>query len=427
MQNINLPSNMENLSVSSLLPYANNARVHSKKNVKKLVESIKEFGWTQPVLITDGGEIIAGHGRVLAAQEIGLESVPCIRLSNLSEEQIRAYRIADNQLALDSDWDEELLTRELGDLSALDYSLSLMGFDAGDLRKYLAADERRRSDVLTEEDDDVETSDIIVARRGQMWELGDHRVACGDCTDPMIVNSLLAGKHINLMVTDPPYGVNYEPAWRIRLGPSSRSNIPVEGDNCADWRGALAYFRGNIMYVWHGGINGNVVQDGIMSLGFDLRAQIIWVKPGLLISRGNYNWQHEPCFYAVRKGQKADWLGGPGVSSVWEVKTLNRGSGDDGEKILGHATQKPVELMRRPILYHTREGESVYDPFLGSGTTLIAAESTGRVCIGCELMPNFVDMIIRRWQSYTGKDAMCEGRTFGEWELKARELDEQAV
>jgi DNA modification methylase len=420
MADISLPLSIEQLHVASLLPYARNARIHDKGNVRKLVQSIREFGWTQPILITDGGEIIAGHGRVLAAMDIGLESVPCIRLSNLTDEQIRAYRIADNQLALDSEWDEELLARELGDLSGIGFHMPTIGFDAGDLRKYLAADERSRGETGADEDAIVPESAAAVSKPGQIWELDRHRLACGDCTDPMNVNPLLAGVSLALMVTDPPYGVNYQPSWRRDAGLNNSERMDdIVADHRADWRGAWAYFNGPVAYVWHSGTQSGIFMDSLIASGFEIRSQIVWVKPNIVIGRSHYHWKHEPCWYTVRRGQDANWAGDRKQSTVWEIASVQ----DDPDQTT-HGAQKPVECMRRPILNHTREGDAVYDPFLGSGSTLIAAEATGRVCYGVEIMPKYVDMAIRRWEGFTGKDAVCEGRTFKDWES---DLNRQAV
>jgi len=424
MLDIRMPTGIEHLAVDVLLPYANNARLHDKDNVRKLAASIREFGWTQPVLVTDGGEIVAGHGRVLAAKEIGLEIVPCIRLSELSDVQIRAYRVADNQLALDSEWDFALLARELGDLSAIDLNLlPVMGFDAKDLRKFLAADERGRAVTRIGEDDAVGALGITVSRPGQIWELGAHRIACGDCTDPRIVNPLLVGVQLAIMVTDPPYGVNYQPSWRYECGVNQNYSERVgeiAGDNRADWRGAWAYFNGPVAYVWHGGNHSGIAYDSMVMSGFEIRAQIIWVKHQIVIGRGHYHWRHEPCLYAVRRGQEANWVGDRKQSTVWEIA----GVAEEPEYTI-HGTQKPVECMRRPILNHTREGDAVYDPFIGSGSTLIAAEATGRVCYGVEISPQYVDIVIRRWEAFTGKDAVCGDKTFKEWQAGAGDLNKQ--
>jgi DNA modification methylase len=341
--------------------------------------------------------------------------VPSIRLSNLTEEQIRAYRLADNQLGLDSEWDLDVLARELGDLEGK-IDLDYVGFDPKELQKLLAKDEQNQFDPDLSEDDSADTPIEAVSHYGQVWQLGKHRLACGDCTDPEVVNPLLAGVSINLMVTDPPYGVNYDAGWRNEaLGNAVKRDLVV-GDHHADWRGAFAYFKGNIMYIWHGGLQSGTVFDMINSCGFDVKGQIIWVKPSIVINRGAYNWQHEPCYYAVRRGQQANWQGPANASTIWEVASINQLGSVNNEDANenDHATQKPVELMRRPILYHTLEGEVVYDPFLGSGSTLIAAESTGRICYGVELVPKNVEATLLRWQKLTGQEAVCDRMTYRE-------------
>jgi DNA modification methylase len=417
MSQAHTPNQVEMRPIEWFTPFANNPRTHDKGNVAKLVASIKQFGWTQPILVTGVGEVVAGHGRLLAARRLGMATLPCIRLANLTDEQIRAYRIADNQLGLDSDWDFDALSRELGALKD-DFDISVVGFDAKELEKLLAQDERSQFEPQDDEDalpGEPNSDAIVVPEYGQIWELGEHRLACGDCTDPHMVNLLLQGVSINLMVTDPPYGVNYDAEWRNEaLGNTAKRDI-IKNDHHADWRGAFAYFRGSVMYVWHGGLHSDVAYSMIRASGFDVKGQIIWVKPSIVINRGAYNWQHEPCFYAVRNGQNSNWVGPNNASTVWNVTPVRKGDGEDEvAKASNVSTQKPVEVMRRPILYHTQKGDKVYDPFMGSGTTIIAAETSGRTAYGVELLPKNVNTILRRWQTMTGHDARCNGSTYNE-------------
>ncbi len=238
-----------------------------------------------------------------------------------------------------------------------------------------------------------------IARRGDVWRLGPHRLVCGDATDPADVATALAGAVPHLMVTDPPYGVSYDPGWRavIASAHSTLATGAVANDDRADWREAWALFPGDIAYVWHGALNASAVQDSLRAAGFLTRSQIIWDKGRLIISRGHYHWRHEPCWYAVRKGRTARWAGDRKQMTVWLIPHRRSET--------GHGTQKPLEAMRRPILNHTVVGDRVYDPFVGSGTTIIAAEELGRICHAIELDPTYVDTAVKRWEAATGRTA----------------------
>jgi DNA modification methylase len=258
--------------------------------------------------------------------------------------------------------------------------------------------------------DQLSVPDVVAKRRpDDVWVLGPHRVGCGDSTDLDVVGRVLAGASPDLMVTDPPYGVNYDPEWRHRAGVNNSSRTgKVENDGRADWEAAWALFPGNIAYVWHGALHAVTVASSLERQGFAIRAQIIWAKERLVIGRGDYHWQHEPCWYAVRS--RGNWTGDRKQTTLWTISSKDQ----DAETV--HGTQKPVECMRRPILNNTSPGGYVYEPFLGSGTTLIAAESCGRVCRAVELSPLYVDVAIRRWQAFTAGEALREsdGRRFDE-------------
>jgi DNA modification methylase len=277
---------------------------------------------------------------------------------------------------------------------------------------------------ITDEDHVPAVSMNPLTRYGDLWLLGsskarNHRLLCGDATNSQDAERLLEThpKPV-LMITDPPYGVEVEPEWRERAGLNSRTRQGgnVANDTRIDWSEAWMLFPGAVAYVWHAGLHAAEVALGLQRSGLVIRSQIIWVKQHFAISRGAYHWQHEPCWYAVRKGGDAHWQGDRAQTTVWEVPNLNPFGGKAaGENdATGHATQKPVEIMRRPILNHTRKGEACYDPFLGSGTTLIAAESSGRICYGMDVDPRYVDVAIHRWQDFTGKEAVLDGdgRTF---------------
>jgi DNA modification methylase len=231
-----------------------------------------------------------------------------------------------------------------------------------------------------------------------------HRIACGSSTDPATVERALAGVKPHLMVTDPPYGVNYDPEWRARAGVNTAGAATgqVLNDDNADWQAAWALFPGDVAYVWHAGLFAGVVQDSLMAVGFQMRSQIIWAKNQLVMSRGDYHWQHEPCWYAVRKSRKGHYDGGRSQSTLWQIDKPRRSE-------TGHSTQKPVECMKRPIENNSSPGQAVYEPFSGSGTTIIAAEMTGRCCHAIELNPAYVDVAVKRWQDFTGQTAVLDG------------------
>lgn len=402
------PDQIETLPITALKPFERNARTHSPDQVSKIAASLIEFGWTQPILVDEHNEIIAGHGRLLAAKQLKFAEVPVIRLEHLTPEQVRAYRIADNRLAELSGWDGALLAVELAELGDLDFDLDLTGFDGPDLDKLLASlePEEQAEEVIPPPPVDP------VTRPGDLWLLGDHRLLCGDATSADDVERLLDGARPHLMVTDPPYGVDYDPSWRHDAG---RNNSPrlgtVSNDDRADWRDAWSLFPGDVAYVWHSGLHGDTVSESMKVCGFALRSQVIWAKSHLALSRGHYHWQHEPCFYAVRVGCDAHWNGARDQATLWSIKT--KGDGDDATV---HGTQKPIECMLRPILNNSTRGDAVYEPFSGSGTTIMAAEKSGRRCFGLEIDPRYCDVAVKRWQAATGKRAVLDGdgRTFDE-------------
>ena len=392
-------------SVAGLVPYARNARTHSDAQVAQIAASIREFGFTNPVLVDADRGVIAGHGRLLAARKLGMAEVPTIELSHLKPAQRRAYVLADNRLALSAGWDEDLLRIELGELQADGFDLGLTGFDPCEIANFLADP----ITGLTDPDDVPAPPDTPTSRPGNVWLLGRHRLVCGDSTDPATVERVLNGVRPHLMVTDPPYGVDYDPAWRNRAGLGSTQRVgKVENDHRADWREAWALFPGDVGYVWHGALHATTVAESLTACGFQIRAQVIWAKDRLVLGRGHYHWQHEPCWYAVR-GQ-GHWAGDRKQTTLWQIASRAQ----DAETV--HGTQKPVECMRRPMENNSSPGQAVYEPFSGSGTTLIAAETTGRVCYAVELSPAYVDVAVLRWQAYTGQQAVLEGgaATFGD-------------
>jgi DNA modification methylase len=390
--------------IDRLVPSPRNARTHSGAQVAEIAGSIRAFGFANPILVGEDGDVIAGHGRLAAARQLGLTEVPVIPLHGLTELQRRQLVLADNRIAMNAGWDIEMLSLELRDLSALDADMSVLGFTTKELSDALTSG---GADGLTDENDVPPPPDTPISRYGDIWCLGPHRLACGDSTDTDTVKALIGDLRPPLMVTDPPYGVEYDPSWRHRAGVNRSGRVgKVRNDERADWEEAWALFPGNIAYVWHGALHATTVAESLVRQGFTIRAQIIWAKERLVIGRGDYHWQHEPCWYAVRS--KGNWTGDRKQTTLWTIGS----GGQDTET--AHGTQKPVECMRRPILNNSGPGEAVYDPFLGSGTTLIAAQTTGRVCLGVELDPAYVDVAVRRWQAFTGENAtlLADGRAF---------------
>ena len=420
----NLDIQIERWPVDRLIPSDGNPRTHTPEQVAQIAASIREFGFVNPILVGPDGGIIAGEGRLRAARTQGMREVPVIVLEHLSEVQRRALAIADNQLALNAGWDEQMLHEQLAALQDEHFNLDLLGFDDQELARHLAEQETAG---LTDEDEVPDIPTTPVTRPGDLWLLGpckgrpQHRVLCGDATASQDTTRLLAGPSLPfLMVADPPYGVAVEPEWREEAGlnPRTRQGGKFANDDRIDWAAAWTLFPGAVAYVWHAGIYAAEVARGLQACGFQIRSQIIWVKQHFAISRGAYHWRHEPCWYAVRKGQTAHWRGDRTATTVWEVANLNPfgGEGAAENEATGHGTQKPVEIMRRPILNHTRPGEACCDPFLGSGSTLIAAESTGRICHGMDIDAKYIDVAVLRWQRFSGKQAVLDGdgRTFEE-------------
>ncbi|MHC2399123.1 DNA modification methylase [Bradyrhizobium barranii subsp. barranii] len=400
----------ERRPLASLVPYARNARTHSEAQLQQIAASIREWGWTTPVLVDEAGMVIAGHGRLLAAERLGIREVPVIVARGWSEAQKRAYVIADNKLAANAGWDDALLKIEVADLTAMGFDLPLIGFSDRELARLTNS-----NPGLTDPDAVPDLPAEPVARRGDIWRLGRHRLVCGDATDKADVGRALAGVTPHLMVTDPPYGANYDPNWRERVYRSDGTKVGagarglVLNDDRDDWTEAWQLFPGDVAYVWHGALHVGVVEASLIASGFQMRAQIIWAKSNFAIGRGDYHWQHEPCWYAVRKHKTGHFNGARDQSTIWEIPKQQSSE-------TGHSTQKPVECMKRPIENNSSEGQAVYDPFSGSGTTIIAAEMSARACHGIEINPAYVDVAVLRWQAFTGEQAHREsdGRRFSD-------------
>ncbi len=396
------PSDLTQRPIADLVPYARNSRTHSETQIAQIAASITEFGFTSPVLVDAGGGIIAGHGRVLAAQSLGLETVPVLVLDHLSEAQRRAYVIADNKLALNAGWDDDALRAEIEELARGGYGLDVIGFDTDELEALLNPPSTSQADP----DEVPEPPAIPVTRPGDVWMMDKHRIICGDSTDAETVAALLQGAKPHLMVTDPPYGVEYDPAKSGRKPTVDSARGVVMNDHRADWQDAWALFPGSVAYVWHAMRTSGTVFGSLEQSGFEVRSEIVWDKGRLVMSRGHYHPQHESCWYAARG--TASWHGDRKQTTVWLIPHTKSET--------GHGTQKPVECMKRPIENNSKPGDAVYEPFSGSGTTIIAAEMTGRRCFAIELSPAYVDVAVRRWEDFAGRVATLEatGQSFRE-------------
>lgn len=387
--------NIEIVEIERLKAYPLNAKKHPELQIQGIAESIQRFGFTQPVVVDQNYEIIIGHGRVSAAKKLGLKQVPVVRREDLRPNEIKALRLIDNRIA-ESDWDGDMLAL---DLEELDFDFSPFHISFEDL---LPPD--LVTGGLTDPDAVPELPEIPKTKVGEIFKLGNHRLMCGDATKTEDVQALLAGVVPTLMVTDPPYGVSYDPEWRHKaVRPDGKvyggSKVkPLQNDDRADWQEAWEAYPGDIAYVWSA--PGPLQIESFRSLinaGFEIRQQIVWIKTHHVLGRGHYHYQHEPCWYAVRKGKTGNWCGDRSQSSVWQIHN---------EKIeTGHGAQKPIQCMLRPILNNSSQGQVIYDPFLGSGTTLIAAEDSGRICYGLEIDPAYCDVILERWESFSGKKA----------------------
>src|SRR3954463_11469387 len=394
--------------------------------VDRMAVSIEEYGFKIPILVSSEGEIVDGDLRLKAARKLGFVEAPVIVCDGWRPAQVRGFRLLPNRSANGAEWDLPAVAEELAELRTLHFDLSLTGFDTSEIEELLAprADEGTLESV-------PEKPQVPVSVPGDLWLCGAHRVLCGDATEATAVGRLLGTAVPVLMITDPPDRVNYDPLWREEAGlGAQRQTGTVENDDRVDWSDAFALFPGDVAYVWHAGLYADKVASSLQRCQFAIRSQIIWSKQHFALSRGHYHWQHEPCWYAVRAGKPASWCGDRKQSTVWEVSNLNAFGGETAtDTITGHGTQKPVEVMRRPLLNHTERGGLVYDPFLGSGSTLVAAEDTGRVCYGLELSPAYVDVIVQRWQKLTGRKAVLEenGRSFEEMERERERVPAEVV
>ena len=363
-----------------------NWRVHPRNQRDALAGSLDTVGWVAQVLVNRQTDyVVDGHARVALALARKEASVPVLYV-DLSPDEERLVLATFDPIGALAGADGERLSALLAEVAVDDAGLRA-------LLDELAASAPRPS--FTDPDDVPELPDVPYVQPGELWRLGRHRILCGDSTNAEDVARLLDGAKPALTVTDQPFGVSFDPSQRA----GARRKGLVTNDDRADWREAWALSPSDVLYVWHSGIHAVEVGAGIEASGFRIRSQIIWAKPALVMGRGSYHWQHEPCFYAVREGATAGWIGDRKQSTLWEVPNVHPTRGTSDDMITDHGTQKPVEVMARPIRNHTGD---VYEPFSGSGSSLIAAEQLGRRCYAMEIEPKYVQMAIERWQAYTG-------------------------
>ena len=399
---------IEHVSIEALIPFARNSRTHSDEQVAQIAASIKEFGFTNPVLIDKDGGIIAGHGRVMAARKLKMSEVPCIRLSHLSPTQIRALVIADNKLALNAGWDNEMLALEFKDLMEQGFDVELTGFSQDEIDALMP---EQLTEGLTDPDDAPEAPANPVTVQGDVWVMGNHRLLCGDSTSIADLERLCAGQMVDMWLTDPPYNVAYEGGTKEKL--------TIKNDSMGDtqfreflrdaYTAANAVMKaGAVFYIWHADSEGYNFRGAAKDAGWTVRQCLIWKKSSLVLGRQDYQWQHEPCLYGWKEGASHLWASDRKQTTILEFDKPAR----NGE----HPTMKPVALFEYQLLNNTKGGDIVLDSFGGSGTTLIAAEKNGRVARLMELDPKYCDVIVTRWQAFTGKHAHLEsdGRSFTE-------------
>jgi len=407
-----LADKIERWPTAKLLPYARNARTHSNEQVAQIAASIAEFGFTNPILAGADGVIVAGHGRLAAAQKLGLETVPVVVLDHLTPTQRRALVIADNRIAENASWDDDVLRTELAALQDEDFDLAFTGFDADALAEILT-DENGAGSGETDDDAVPEVTETPISRPGDIWVMGHHRLLCGDATLADSYQKLLGDRSVDMVFTDPPYNVNYANSAKDKMRGKDRAILNDNlGDGFYDFILAaltpmLSRCQGAV-YVAMSSSELDVLQAAFRAAGGHWSTFIIWAKNTFTMGRADYQRQYEPILYGWPDGSQRHWCGDRDQGDVWQIKKPQKND--------LHPTMKPVELVERAIRNSSRPGQLVLDPFGGSGTTLIAAEKAQRRAALIELDPQYVDVIVRRWQGWTGKQAAreCDGVCFGE-------------
>ncbi|MGN0597233.1 MAG: site-specific DNA-methyltransferase [Ruminiclostridium sp.] len=408
---MNTTSEMQLVSIGKLIPYVNNARTHSPEQLNKLRSSLREFGFVNPVIIDRDFNVIAGHGRIMAAKAEGITDVPCVFVDHLTPAQKKAYIIADNRMALDAGWDEEMLRIEIEALQAEDFDLALTGFDEKELAGFFDTDDDAKEDDF---DVDAELEKPCITKSGDLWLLGNHRLICGDSTKPETYEILMDGKKANLTVTDPPYNVNYEgSAGKIKndnLENEKFYQFLFDAFTCME----KAMADDASIYVFHADTEGLNFRKAFADAGFYLSGTCIWKKQSLVLGRSPYQWQHEPCLFGWKKNGKHQWYSDRKQTTIWEF--------DKPKKNGDHPTMKPVPLIAYPIKNSSMSNCIVLDPFGGSGSTLIACEQTNRICHTIELDEKYCDVIVKRYIEQVGSAdgvfVVRDGKTMGFDELE---------
>lgn len=381
------------VEINKLIPYINNARTHSVEQINKLRSSLREFGFINPVIIDKDYGIIAGHGRVLAAKEEGIEKVPCVLVDYLTEQQKKAYILADNRMALDAGWDEELLKLEIEALQSEDFDIGLTGFDEKDLADLFKTDE---GDV---KDDDYDLMSALekaaFVEKGDVWIVGRHRLVCGDATSEADVAKLMDGKKANLILTDPPYGVSFKSSSGLTIQNDSMKNDEFYNFLLAAFKNVVAHLEpGGGAYVFHADTEGLNFRKAFIDAGLHLAGCCIWVKNSLVLGRSDYQWQHEPVLYGFLQNGKHKWFSDRKQTTIWNFDKPKRNE--------NHPTSKPLDLLAYPLKNSTQANAIVVDTFGGSGSTLMACENTNRICYTMELDEKYASVILRRYVEDTG-------------------------
>ena len=381
------------VSIDKLIPYINNARTHSPEQINKLRSSLREFGFINPVIIDGDFNIIAGHGRVQAAKAENMTHVPCVLADHLTEAQKKAYIIADNRMALDAGWDEELLRVEIEALQAQAFDLSFTGFDTDEIADLFGGEDKKAKD----DDYDLSTAleKAAFVEKGDVWVVGKHRLFCGDATNPDDVASLMDGHRANLIVTDPPYGVSFKSASGLTIQNDSIKNEEFYQFLYKAFANMVAHMEnGGSAYVFHADTEGLNFRKAFIDAGFHLAGVCIWAKNSLVLGRSDYQWQHEPVLYGFLQNGKHRWYSDRKQTTIWNF--------DKPKRNANHPTSKPLDLLAYPITNSSQENAIVLDTFGGSGSTLMACEQTNRICYTMELDEKYASVILRRYVENTG-------------------------
>lgn len=392
----------EKVNIDKLVPYARNARTHSKEQILQLRASLREFGFVNPVIVDKDYNIIAGHGRVLAAREEELTEIPCVFAEHLTEAQKRAYILADNRLALNAGWDEELLALEFGELKDLGFDLELTGFDPKEIEKLFADDGNRVQDDDFDLTAALEEAAFVLP--GDVWTLGRHRLICGDATNSETVKQLMDGRKANLVLTDPPYNVDFKGSSGLKIKNDSQKSEQFYGFLLSAFRNlADSLESGGSAYIFHADTEGENFRRSFREAGFHLSGTCIWVKDSFVMGRSPYQWQHEPILYGWLKTGTHKWYAGRSEATVWNFAKPKKNS--------DHPTSKPLDLLAYPIRNSSQANGIVLDTFGGSGSTLIACEQIDRICFMLELDEKYASVILRRYAEFMGDgggDITCE-------------------